>query len=89
MNWLQRTSGSKERVQRMRLLKVIPLHSIALRLEMGKLRKHDDLSSASTGWPPECGARKRSVVSCLLLGCGYECRSKLSAGDFLRVKIMA
>lgn len=45
MNWLQRTSGSKERVQRMCLLKVIPLHSVAFRLEMGKLRKHDSLWS--------------------------------------------
>lgn len=52
MNWLQMTSGSKAlqgtkalKVQRMHLMKVIPLRGVALRLEMGKLRKHDNLWS--------------------------------------------
>lgn len=89
-NWLQRTSGSEERGQRV-CLKVIPLHRAALRLDMGKLRKHNHLSSAVSkhGLAAERCARKSSIASCSLLGCGYECRSTLVAGDFLRLKIVA
>lgn len=75
MSWLQRTSGSKERVQRMRLMKVISLHGVALRLEMGKLRKHDNLWSVVSKHGLAASAPHEEE----------ECRVLLAAGLWLRV----
>lgn len=74
MNWLQRTSGSKESLQRMCLLKVILLHKVALGLEMGKLRKHDNLSSVVS---------KHGLAACVLRE-EEQCRVLLAAGLWLR-----
>lgn len=51
-------------------LKVIPLHRVALRLETGKLRKHDNLSAAVSEQGLVASAPREEEQSRVLLAAG-------------------